>query len=138
MRLEPFHLSPNLSLIIYWNQRMNKAMRKRYWAAMHNLPEATDQLREEYAHWGETQDAAYEQVKRFYALTGSYPVSGDELHSMLREPSSYYPGLRITKRILFTSFSSEIMQLIYEVEGEEIGMEELEEYQEGDQMDDDD
>lgn len=132
MRLESLPLGPNLSLLISWNQRMNTAMGKRYWAVRNNRPEATDQLREEYAQWGETRDAAYEQIKLFYTLTGGYPVPGDELHAMLREHGHYYSGLRITKRILFTSFGSESIQLIYEVEGEEIGMEELEAYQEGD------
>lgn len=117
---------------------MADALRKRYWAVMFDRPEATDHLREEYAQWGEIQDATYELVKRFYALTGAYPVVGDELHVSGSKRQTYYPGLHVTKRIVYSSDESEMVQLIYDVEGEGIILEELEEYQEGDLVRDED
>jgi hypothetical protein len=108
---------------------MGTAMRKRYWSVAPSEPdEATSRLREEYEQWEATRDAAYDQIKLFYALTGGYPVIGDELHISVRKPKNYCPGLRITKRSLYTILGSEAIQLCYEVEADETGMEELEEY----------
>ncbi len=115
---------------------MADALRKRYWTVIFNQAEATAQYHREHEQWQQTQDDIYLQIRQFYVLTGGLPVAGDYLQ-MSNNQGPNYQGLRIEKRRLYSSTDeSEEMLLVYEIEAEE--MEELEEYQEGDLVDDED
>jgi hypothetical protein len=106
---------------------MSEAMHKRYWNVMYERPEASEQLRIEYGQWRQVHDAAFDQIHRFFKLTNSLPVVGDTL---LLGGANSRDTLRIEERLLFTTEDSETVLLVYHVCSDEI--EELEEYREGD------
>jgi hypothetical protein len=106
---------------------MSEAMHKRYRNVMYERPEATEQLRMEYGRWRQAHDAAFGQIHRFFKLTNSLPVVGDTLWL---GGANDCDTLRIEERLLFTTDDSETVLLVYQVCSVEI--EELEEYREGD------
>ena len=116
---------------------MARAMNNHYGpVSVYDQSPAAEQLRREYDQWSDTIDAAHEQVKQFFALTGAYPIVGDELHVCLPKPAYRSLGLLVTKRLIYSDSDVELehMQMIYEVEGAAEEMEELE-YQEDDLVD---
>jgi hypothetical protein len=135
MAKKTFDMGPNLELHLSWSSRMHRAMRKRYWAVMSKNPDASAQLREEYIDWEQSLKGCYEVIKHFMVVTGGLPVTGDHLHRG-GAPRFNYPAVRIEKREVFSSPKSKVLTLVYEVEPEAEEMAELEEYREGDLVDD--
>ncbi|MCB2407015.1 hypothetical protein [Hymenobacter lucidus] len=112
---------------------METAIRKRFWTIIVDQAEASAHLRQEYEQWRHTRNSCYEQIKLFFSLTGSLPVVGDHL-GLGGNRGPYYQALQVTKRLISSTADSEELLLVYELEAETI--EELEEYQDGDMVED--
>ena len=106
---------------------MTEALEKRYQTVIYGPPDGHEHLRSQYDRWCRARDAAYDQIHRFFTLTNSLPVPGDRLLLGYRDGGE---DLYIEKRLLFSTPDSPTILLVYEVRGDY--MEELEEYQEGD------
>ncbi|MBJ6111781.1 hypothetical protein JAO73_22365 [Hymenobacter sp. BT523] len=135
MAKNTFDMGPNLELHLSWSSRMNRAMRKRYWAVMGKNPNASAQLREEYDDWDQSLKGCYEVIKHFLMVTGGLPVAGDYLHRGGAARLNY-PSLRVEKREVYSSPKGPVLTLLYEVEPDTDEVAELEEYREGDLVDD--
>lgn len=106
---------------------MSEALHKRYRDVMFEQPGGSSRLQKGYARWCRAHDAAFDQIHRFYTLTNSLPVAGDRLCSSYRDGGE---DLQIEQRLLFSTPDSPSILLVYKICADYI--EELEEYQEGD------
>lgn len=110
---------------------MSEAMEKRYWAVKHQWSAENENLRKQYETWYNSRNAAQEQIRQMFAVTATLPIVGD--HLMVSGESGYInETLRIEKRTIFSTLESNDVLFVYEVCGEDVEMEELEEYREGD------
>jgi hypothetical protein len=133
IRTEYLRIAPDLDILVTWSSRMSEALRRRYHRVMHRELDASEFLRQGYARWCRAHDAAFDQIHRFYKLTNSLPVAGDRLSLAYSDGGE---ELCIEQRQLFTTLNPSPMLLVYYVCADEI--EDLEEYQEGDYVDEDD
>jgi hypothetical protein len=131
-RPKEFFIAPGLSLLLLWSSQMYDAFSKRYKAVMYNPLSVNESLRREYDQWEETKQAAYQQIKQFFALTGSLPVVGDTLHVLGLKPGYNGDGVYIEDRIIFSCFDSDDVQVVYHMRSDDMkglldGLEEDEE-----------
>lgn len=108
-----FFIAPGLSILLLWSSGMYDAFAKRYQSVMYNRLSTNRYLRREYDQWEETKQAAYQQIKRFFALTGSLPVVGDKLHVLGLKPGYNGDGVYIEDRTMFSCFDSDDVQVVY-------------------------
>lgn len=133
IRTDYLRIAPDLDVLVTWSSRMSEALRRRYHRVMYGELDADEFLRQGYARWCQAQNAAFDQIHRFYKLTNSLPVAGDGLSLAYSDGGQ---ELRIEQRQLFTTLDPSPMLLVYYVCADEIA--DLEEYQEGDYVDEDD
>jgi hypothetical protein len=134
MKEGTFYLAPNLSVFLTFGPRLAQALHKRYWAVVFDRPEATESMQREYAQWGAARESAYLLIQQLFQLTTTTPVVGDQLMQSTPIGERPLPDLCVDKRWLFTLEDPKELQLVYELSSPEI--EELEEYQEGDLVED--
>jgi hypothetical protein len=122
-------IAPDLDIWVTWSSRMGDALRKRYFSVMFGQLDGSERLRNGYTRWCRACDATFDQIHRFYKLTNNLPVAGDRLSLAYEDGSE---ELYIERRELFSTADSSPMLLVYHVCADDI--EGLEEYQEGDHI----
>jgi len=125
MRADYLRIAPDLDIIVTWSFRMSEALHKCYRTVMFEQSEGNELLRKSYDRWLRAHSAAFDQIHRYFTLTGNLPVEGDCLSMSYRDGGEV---LRIEQRIIFSTPDSATILLAYEVCSNEI--EELEKYEE--------
>ena len=131
-RPKDFFIAPGLILFLSWSSQMYDAFAKRYKDVRYNQSSVNESLRREYDEWEEAKQSAYQQIKRFFALTGNLPVVGDTLHVPGLTPGYNGEPVYLEERIIFSCFDSDEVQVIYKMRSAYMGglLDDLEEDEE--------